>query len=194
MWYYTPFIDFPFNIQVVQGDDERLIRIVDSIPGKDPSINNWTQIKMKLPSEKIKVYIRLNVTNGSLDFDDMSIDYCNDPHPSPPKTLFYCDFESSCTDNFVSLSEYPYQWSVIRASDADKKGVGAPAVESGHYMWLDHYMSIRPGRVGYLTLQTPMNITTNQSFCLDFQYYDYGHRVTSNLKIYIRMSDSPDQL
>ena len=42
MWYYTPLLDFPFNIQLLQGDDEQLTRIAASIPGKDPSINDCT--------------------------------------------------------------------------------------------------------------------------------------------------------
>ncbi len=40
MWYYTPQFNLPFSIHLVQGDDEQLTRIVASIPGKNPSIND----------------------------------------------------------------------------------------------------------------------------------------------------------
>ncbi|CAF1096941.1 unnamed protein product, partial [Rotaria sordida] len=129
MWYYTPRISLPFSIQVVQGDDELLTRVIASIPGKDPSINDWTQVNVLLPAEKIKIYIRLNVSVGPLAFDDFSVDYCDKPRPSPPDTLFACDFESSCTDKFISLPEYIYQWSVIQADDAVKQQDKAPPID-----------------------------------------------------------------
>ncbi|CAF3905109.1 unnamed protein product [Rotaria sordida] len=129
MWYYTPRISLPFSIQVVQGDDELLTRVIASIPGKDPSINDWTQVNVLLPAEKIKIYIRLNVSVGPLAFDDFSVDYCDKPRPSPPDTLFVCDFESSCTDKFISLPEYIYQWSVIQADDAVKQQDKAPPID-----------------------------------------------------------------
>jgi hypothetical protein len=101
MWYYTSDRNFPFNIQLVEGDDEDLIRIIASIPGKDPSIDDWTLINVTLPNEKIKIIIRLNVTVPSLAFDDLSIDYCDEPQPIPPKILYNCDFELSCSNDFA---------------------------------------------------------------------------------------------
>ncbi|CAF5100442.1 unnamed protein product, partial [Rotaria socialis] len=53
MWYYTSRLSFPFNIQLVQGDDGQLVRIAATIKGKDPSINEWTLINVTLPNEKI---------------------------------------------------------------------------------------------------------------------------------------------
>ncbi|CAF5101395.1 unnamed protein product, partial [Rotaria sp. Silwood1] len=54
MWYYTPHLSLPFTIQFVQDDDEQLTRIVASISGKDPTINDWTLFNIILPAEKIK--------------------------------------------------------------------------------------------------------------------------------------------
>ncbi|CAF3948902.1 unnamed protein product [Adineta steineri] len=200
MWYYTSSLDFPFNIQLVQGNDEQLTRIVASIPGKDPSINEWTQIKITLPAEKFKVFIRLNTTTGSLAFDDFLVDYCDEPHPPPSKTLFSCDFESSCIDDFISLSNYPYQWSVIEASDAIKKESDAPSIDntfgnaSGHYAWLANYNLIQPGKVGYLAMKKPIHITSDESFCLNLNYYLYGRATSSNLLVYTWTSGTSDEL
>ena len=83
MWYYTPRISLPFTIQLVQGDDEQLTRIIASISGKDPTINDWTLINVSLPAEKFKLFIRLNVSAVPLAFDDLSVDYCDGPQPSP---------------------------------------------------------------------------------------------------------------
>ncbi|CAF1313350.1 unnamed protein product, partial [Rotaria sordida] len=191
MWYYTPRISLPFSIQVVQGDDELLTRVIASIPGKDPSINDWTQVNVLLPAEKIKIYIRLNVSVGPLAFDDFSVDYCDKPRPSPPDTLFVCDFESSCTDKFISLPEYIYQWSVIQADDAVKQQDKAPPIDytygngSGHYVWLKNSSYVQPGNVAYLATRSPLNFTSNQTYCLNFQYYGYirdWYKI--NLKIY----------
>ena len=116
----------------------------------------------------------------------------------PPKILSACDFESSCTDNFISLPDYPYQWSIMNASDAIKTESGAPSVDftfgnqSGHYALLPNSKITATGSVGYLSLQTPLNITSNESFCLNFQYYGYGRPYVSNLKVYAWMSDPSD--
>ncbi|CAF1192990.1 unnamed protein product [Rotaria sp. Silwood1] len=138
MWYYTPRLSLPFSIQIVQGDDEFLTRVIASIPGKDPSINDWTQINVLLPAEKIKIYVRLNVSVGPLAFDDFIVDYCDQPRPSPPNILLACDFESSCTDKFISLPEYTYQWSLIEADDAVKQQSQAPPIDYtfGYYSLL----------------------------------------------------------
>ena len=58
-----------------------------------------------LPNEKLKIFIQVNVTSGLLAFDDISVDYCLRP---PPQISFTCGFESSCSDNFVSLPKYIY--------------------------------------------------------------------------------------
>jgi hypothetical protein len=190
MWYYTPRISLPFNIQLIQGDDEQLTRIAASITGKDPSINDWTLINVTLPSEKIKVFIRLNVSVGPLAFDDLSVDYCDGPRPSPPKILFECDFESSCVNKFVSLPGYPYQWSIFEASDAVKVESGAPSVdftfgnESGHYALLPNSKIIKKGNVGYLHMEVELQITSEESYCLNFQYYGYGRSYMGNLNVY----------
>ena len=196
MWYYTPQYTLPFTIQLVQGDDEQLTRIFDSISGKDPSINDWTLINITLPTEKIKIFLRLNTSIVPLAFDDFSIDYCDAPQPLPPKTLFQCDFESSCSDNFYSLPEYPYEWSVMNASDAAKIESEAPTVDftfgnqSGHYALVPNSKIAKKGNVGYFALQTLFNITANESFCLNFQYYGYGERLSGDLKVYAWISDA----
>jgi hypothetical protein len=200
MWYYTPRLSLPFTIQLVQGDDEQLTRIFVSISGKDPSINDWTLINVTLPAEKIKLFIRLNASVGPLVFDDLSISYCDGPSPIPPKSLFNCDFESSCVDNIVSLPDYPYQWSMINASDAVKIESRAPWVDftfsnqSGHYAVVLNSKMIEKGKVGYLATQTRFNITADESFCLNFYYYGYGQQYVSNLKIYAWLSDSSDTI
>ncbi|CAF5179317.1 unnamed protein product, partial [Rotaria sp. Silwood1] len=136
---YTPHLSLPFTIQFVQDDDEQLTRIVASISGKDPTINDWTLFNIILPAEKIKIFIRLNTSIISLGFDDLSVAYCDEPRTLPPKTLYACDFESSCTDNFFSLSDYPYEWLTMNASNALKVENKAPPIDftygnqSGHY-------------------------------------------------------------
>ncbi len=197
MWYYTPRLNFPFNIQLGQGDDERLIRIVASIPGKDPSINDWTLINITLPNEKIKVLIRLNVTAKPLVFDDLSIDYCDGPRPIPPKILYNCDFESSCSNDFASLPLYPYQWFVLNASDAVKIDGTAPSVDftfgnaSGHYAVVPNSKITGVGNVGYLHLQKELQITSKVSYCLNFQYYSHGQAYQSYLYVYSWTSNQP---
>jgi hypothetical protein len=195
MWYYTPQLQLPFSIQLVQGDDEQLTRVVASIPGKDPSIDDWTQINIPLPAEQIKIYVRLNVTSGQLAFDDLTVDYCDQPRPSPMKTLLACDFESSCTGNFISLPDYPYQWSIIQASDAVKQDGQAPSIDytfgnkSGHYAWLANFKLIRQGKVGYLATRSAFNFTANDSYCLNFQYYGYGPLYETHLQVYSMTRD-----
>jgi hypothetical protein len=200
MWYYTPRISLPFSIKLVKGDDEQLTRIVASIPGKDPKINDWTLINVILPAEKFKIFIRLNISTVPLAFDDLSVDYCDGPHPSPPNILLTCDFESSCIGNFISLPDYPYQWSIMTASDAVKIESEAPSVDftfgnqSGHYALVPNSKIAAKGNVGYLAPQTSFNITTNESFCLNFQYYGYGKRYVCNLKVYAWLSNSPETI
>ncbi|CAF4349964.1 unnamed protein product [Rotaria sp. Silwood2] len=196
MWYYTPRLSLPFSIQLVQGDDELLTRVIASIPGKDPSVNDWTQINLLLPAEKIKIYVRLNVSVGPLAFDDFTVDYCDKPRPSPPDTLLACDFESYCTDKFISLPEYIYQWSVIEADDAVKQQRQAPPIDytfgngSGHYVWLKNSTYIQPGNVAYLATRSSLNLTSNQTYCLNFQYYGYARNwYKTNLKIYSMISN-----
>ncbi|CAF1154720.1 unnamed protein product [Adineta steineri] len=197
MWYYTPLLNMHFTIQFVQGDDEQLTRVVLSIPGKDPSINDWTQINVPLPVEKMKIFIRLNDSDGILAFDDLSIDYCDGSQPSPPNTIFTCDFESSCTENFISLPGYPYQWSTIQANNAKQKESQAPGIDytfgngSGHYIWLSNKELIKQGNVGYLATKRVFKITVDKSYCLNFQYYGYGSSSKSNLKVYLWLQDAP---
>lgn len=197
MWYYTPRIVFPFNIQLVQGDDEKLVRIAASIIGKDPTTNDWALINITLPNEKIKLFIRLNYTAKPLVFDDISIDYCGGPAPEPPTELFNCDFESSCSSDFISLPGYPYQWSILKASDAVKIETGAPQVDytfgnsSGHYALLPVSNIYEKGKAGYLHLNNELEITANQSYCLNFEYYSYGRSYPSNLQVYTLISHDP---
>jgi hypothetical protein len=192
MWYYTPRLNFPFNIQVGQGDDEQLARVLLSVQGKDHSTNDWALINVTLPNEKLKIFIRVNVTGKPLVFDDFSVDYCDGSHPLPPKILYSCDFESSCSDNFVSLPAYPYQASILNASDAVKIESRAPPIDytfgnaSGHYALLPNSNKFQFGNVGYLHLQMPIQITSNESYCFNFQYYSFGSSyAVSNLQIYL---------
>ncbi|CAF1253193.1 unnamed protein product [Rotaria sordida] len=175
MWYYTPQFTLPFTIQLVQGDDVQLSRIIASIPA-----------------------IRLNDSTIPLTFDDLSVDYCDEPRPSPSTNLYACDFESSCIEDFSSLPNYPYQWLMMKASDAIKIESQAPSVDftfgnqSGHYVFVPNSNTTKAGNVGYLALQTSFNITTNESFCLNFQYYNYGQTVAGNLNVYAQLSESSE--
>jgi hypothetical protein len=195
MWYYTSKTDLPFSIQLVQGDDEILSRVIASIPGKDPSINDWTPISIQLPGEQIKIVIRLNVTTQPLTFDDLTVDYCDLPRPTPLTTLFTCDFESTCNDSFVSLPLYPYQWSTIEANDAQDKESQAPKTDytfgnsTGHYAWLGNLNLIQAGRVGYFATKSVFNFTANDSYCLNFQYYGYGNMYNNHLQVLSMTND-----
>ncbi|CAF3595309.1 unnamed protein product [Rotaria sp. Silwood1] len=198
MWYYSPQFALPFTIQIVQGDDEQLTRIIASIPGKDPTINDWTLVNIILPSEKIKIAIRLNTSTVPLTFDDLSVDYCDGPRPSAPITLYACDFESSCREDFFSLPNYPYQWLIMNASDAVKIESQAPSVDftfgnqSGHYAFVPNSNITKVANVGYLALQTSFNITENDTFCLNFQYYSYGRTMAGNLNVYAQLLESSE--
>ena len=198
LWYYTPRVMCSFTIQLVQGDDEQLTRVVATVPGKDPSTNDWTQVHIILPTEKVKIFIRLNDTSGPLVFDDLSIDFCDGPRPLPPKILLTCDFESSCSDRLHSLPYYSYQWSTIQASEAAKKESQAPALdytfgnESGHYTWLANYGKTEKGSVGYLATRRIFDITANETYCLSFEYYGYEPFLNANLKVYAWMLNTSD--
>jgi hypothetical protein len=195
MWYYTPHVELVFTVQLVQGDDENLARTVAVISGKDPPIKDWTLINVPLPNEKLRVFIRLNGSARPLVFDDISVDYCDGPPPSPSKILFQCDFESSCSDDFISLPDYPYQWSTLQASEASSIESGAPSSDytfgnqSGHYSLLRNSQTAYTANVGYLNLLKTLEINSDQSYCLNFQYYCYGPSYTGNLFVFTWHSD-----
>ncbi len=198
LWYHISQLEFPFDIQFLQGDEESLIRTALSVLGNDSSVDDWTSIHIRLPLEKVKILIRLNIKDGSLAFDDLSINICDESPPSPPKILFSCDGESSCIKDCISLSNYPYQWSIIQANDVIEQENRAPAIdytfknESGHYFWLANSDLIQMGKVGYLEIRKVFQITEERSYCLNFYYYGYGEEQMSNLKIYARMVETPD--
>ena len=200
LWYYAPPSGLTVSIQLLQGDDEKLSRVVASIFANDSTVKDWTLVQVPLPAEQIKIVIRLNATAGVLVLDDLSVDFCDQPRPPQQKTLLECDFESSCTDNFLSLPDYPYQWSTIQASAAVKNESQAPAVDytfgdgSGHYAWLANYNLIRQGNVGYLATREALNITADQSYCVSLQYYTYGRSSSGNLLIYTMGSEGVQRI
>ncbi|CAF1006275.1 unnamed protein product, partial [Didymodactylos carnosus] len=186
LYYYAPQV-VPFYIDIVRGDQGELINTVETI--QTPALN-WTLVSVTLPSEKIKINIKLNSTTGVLLFDDISIDYCIGPLPSPTKSLYNCDFESD-TCGIVTLANYPYLWNQTIASDAITKDPYAPLTDftyknsSGHYYWSDTKQYQRViGGAGYFatpSLILPSNIT---SYCLNFEYYAFGPRQqNSNLRV-----------
>ncbi|CAF4270473.1 unnamed protein product [Rotaria sordida] len=183
------------GVQVVQGEGVELIRTLASVVDKNVSTVDWTLINVKLPNEKIKISVQTNLTQKYLAFDDISVDYCDGPRPSPPKVLFTCDFESPCSDNFVSLPKYPYQWLISNASDANSIEFFAPSADytfgngSGHYAFVPASKIVDNGKVGYLHLQKQLQITSQESYCLNFQYYAYPSSDRSYLKIYSWASD-----
>ncbi|UJR24017.1 hypothetical protein I4U23_026982 [Adineta vaga] len=82
IWYFTTELNFPFNIQLLEDYDEQLTRIVASIPGKDPTLNDWTLVNLTLPNEQIKIAIRLMIylnssksCDSNISDDTPSIDY-----------------------------------------------------------------------------------------------------------------------
>jgi hypothetical protein len=198
MWFYTTNVSLAFNIQLVQGDDEKLSRIVAEVLGQNITNNDWTQVNVVLPAERVKLFIRIYGTSGPLAFDDLSIDICGSPRPPIPNVLFGCDFESSCSDNFVSLPNYPYQWAVIQADKPPEEGGNPPSTDftygnaSGHYAWLNAWTHLEQGGVGYFATRQPFNIQVNQSYCLNFEYYKYGAQNGANLKVYTNTWNSLD--
>lgn len=195
MWYFTPRISMPFTIQQLEGDDELMVRILATISGKDVHVQGWALVNLTLPSERMKLAIRLNSTSGVLDFDDISIDFCGGQIPEPPKVLFECDFESSCNDRFVSLPDYAYDWQIMTASNASLFELGAPSFdytygnESGHYALVRSSKTTSRGNVGYFSIEHQINITETESFCLNFEYYAYGKNFASYLKVYAQLID-----
>ncbi|CAF0969146.1 unnamed protein product [Rotaria sordida] len=195
VWYYSSQINFLFSVQVIQGEGVELIRTLASVFDKNVSTVDWTLIDVKLPNEKIKISIQTNLTQKHLAFDDISVDYCDGPRPSPPKVLFTCDFESSCSNNFISLPKYPYEWLISNVSDAKRIEFFAPSAdytfgnESGHYTFVPVSKTIDNGKVGYLHLQKQLQVTSQESYCLNFQYYAYPSSDRSYLKIYSWASD-----
>lgn len=198
MWYFTTNTMLSFNIQLIQGDDEQLSRIIAQIPIDNQTVQDWTEVKVILPNERVKLVIRLNATNGHLAFDDLSIDYCDSPRPPIPKILFSCDFESSCSENFRSLPTYPYQWMVIQAGQPPQPGSNPPYYDftygnkSGHYAWVNNFRPSGKYQVGYFATQQAFNIQESQSYCLNFEYFQYGLFSTVELKVYTWMLDSPN--
>jgi hypothetical protein len=190
LWYFTRDIDVHFNIELQQGDDYRLARTLQTINVQNQTFTDWTQVRVVLPNERFKLAIRLNATNQTLLFDDLSIDECDEPQPPMPTLLFACDFESSCGDNFVSLSFYPYQWQVIQAGQPPARGSIPPQADatfrngSGHYMWLDNAMKHAIGRVGYFSTLPMFDIDQTRSFCLNLEYFQYDFNGTTRLKVF----------
>jgi hypothetical protein len=198
MWFYTNNVSLTFSILFVQGDDEKLWRIAAEVTGQNITNNDWSQISVDLPAERVKIFIRMYGSSGPLAFDDLSIDYCASPLPPMPKVLYACDFEWSCSDNFISLPDYPYQWAVIQAGKPPEQGGNPPSTDftygnaSGHYAWLNAWNHFGSGRVGYFGTRQSFNIQPDQSYCLNFEYYKYGGENVVNLKVYTRMRSSPN--
>lgn len=190
LWYYTSTPDMLFTVQLLQGDDLALTRVVGRVQGDQPSVIDWTRLQIVLPPEKVKIAIRSNATSGNLALDDLLVDYCEEPQPAPIEKLFECDFESSCDNGLVSPTEYPYQWSKVEASVAVAQEREAPAIDytfgnqSGHYTWLANGNQMGSGKVGHLMTRIEFNITEQRSFCLSFQYFFYGTSSSNNLFVY----------
>lgn len=200
MWYFSRDELFSFTIQLIQGDDEQLSRVFKQISYENQSIDDWTEVKIALPSERFKLALRLNGTREQLVFDDLFIDVCDLPQPPIAKVLFFCDFESSCSDKFVSLPFYPYQWQVIQAGQPPELGGTPPQIDftfankSGHYVWVNNFRRSRSGRVGYYGTEQAFYIQQNQSYCLNFEYFQYNFIDATKLKVYAWMSDSNDAI
>lgn len=194
-WYYSSHINFIFTIQTVQGDGVELMRTLASAVDKNISTPDWTLIDVKLPNERIKISVQTNLTQKYLAFDDISVYYCDGPPPPLSKTLYSCDFESSCSDDFSPLPTYPYQWLIANASEASQIELFAPSADytfgnrSGHYAFVPVSGLVDYGKVGYLHLQILLEVTSEQSYCLNFQYYAYPTSSSASLKAYASKSD-----
>ncbi|CAF1180335.1 unnamed protein product [Adineta steineri] len=195
MWYYSSQIKLLFSVQTAQGEGEELIRTLASVLDKNASTVDWTLIDVKLPNEKIKIYVVTYVTQKYLAFDDISVDYCDGQLPPPPKVLYTCDFESSCSNDFVTLPAYQYKWLISSASEARQIESSAPIVDytfgnsSGHYAFVPVSHIVDKGKVGYMHLEKQFQVTFQESYCLNFQYYAYPASSNSFLRIYSWASD-----
>ena len=184
MWYYASHRHVSFDIQLVQGDDESLIRTMMSVADNNQLNDNWIPVNVRLPAEKVKIVIVLNTTVGSLAVDDLSVYFCYEPQlPSLPQVLF------SCND--------PYQWSITQAYNATQQNNQAPSIDHtlanhiGHYAWLEYSNStVVQGNTGYLDTKTIFRIGKNISYCLNFYYYAYGEFHSSNLNVFARLLET----
>ncbi|CAF0792384.1 unnamed protein product [Adineta ricciae] len=198
MWYYPSHRHVSFDIQLVQGDDESLIRTMMSVTDNNQLSGNWIPVNVRLPAEKVKIVIVLNTTVGSLAIDDLSVHFCYEPQlPSSPQILFSCNGEWSCIYDFVPLINYPYQWSIIQAYNATQQNNQAPSIDHtfanqfGHYAWLEYSNStVVQGNTGYLDTKTIFRISKNISYCLNFYYYAYGEFHSSNLNVFARLLET----
>jgi hypothetical protein len=179
LWFFTPLLYMPFYVQLVQGDDEQLIRMIAIVPGKNGS--DWSQLSVLLPpGEKFAILISANISAVPLVFDDLSVDFCSGSSPDPPpRALYTCDFEQSCADGVWPLPNYPYTWRRDQASVAHSIDALAPSVDYtygdsiGHYLWLNNTEILQKGALGYFHTQQ-FTFTSNQTFCLNFEYFMFG--------------------
>ncbi|CAF1372073.1 unnamed protein product [Adineta ricciae] len=196
MWYYSSRIEHLFSVQTAQGEGQELMRTLASVLDKNASTVDWTLIDVKLPNEKIKINVKTYITQLHLTFDDISVDYCDGQLPPPPKVLYTCDFESSCSNDFVTLPIYEYQWLISTATNARRIEWSAPTADytfgnsSGHYAFVPVSNIVGNGKVGYIHLKKQFQITSEESYCLNFQYYVYPTTsYASHLRIYSWASD-----
>ena len=83
----------------------------------------------------------------------------------------------------------------MRARDVVQIASEAPKVDytfdnkSDHYALVDNGRVFETGSVGYFHMQNKLNITFEESYCLKFQYYNYGHALSTNLVVYIKLSN-----
>ncbi|CAF2967655.1 unnamed protein product [Rotaria sp. Silwood2] len=141
-------------------------------PSSDKNVStiDWTLIDVKLSNEKIKISIQTNLTQKHLAFDDISVDYCDGSLPSPPKLI--SNASDVCgIELFAPSTDYTF------------------GNKSGHYTFVPVSKIVDIGKVGYLHLQKQLQVTSQESYCLNFQYYVYPSKGGSYLKIYSWASD-----
>lgn len=196
IWYYSTLNHFLFIIETIQGEGVELRRTLKSVVNENAFTTDWTSVNVTLPNEKFKIHLTTNVSDKHLIFDDISVDYCQGSTPRPANVLYRCDFESPCSEDFVSLSRlYSYQWLILNASDAQKIDFSSPSMdytfgnESGHYAFVPVKAKLDSGNVGYLHLEQQLQITSEQSYCFNFQYFAYPSSANNRLKIYAWSND-----
>ncbi|CAF0839606.1 unnamed protein product [Didymodactylos carnosus] len=198
-WYSTSGL-VAFNVDLVRGDDpgQQLKNTITTI--NEFIYKNWTQLSIPLPNEIFKIEIVVNASTGQREllFDDLSVDYCAGLEPLAAQVvLLQYHFEINNEQIQISyFPEYPYQWSVVRASDAHQQNSDAPGTDftlgtgDGHYYWIN---STRiEGGVGYFGTFLLDFSLDDPSYCLHFRYFQYGNlgNTTANLKIFTMDKDT----
>lgn len=130
MWIYSGPGGVYFTLELAQGDDLQARMPVGNI-GLNFNDAQWRMITVEMPmNNHYASYINiLNITT-SLDLDDISVNVCPLTYPWKSRvTALHCDFDESSCSEIVSLSDYSYEWSYVKAAVAQNYTSKAPSVD-----------------------------------------------------------------